>query len=103
MIVFGLDHFEVLRFIATLIPSWIPFRLFWSAFTGAAFIAAGVSIITRRQIRLAAAMLGLMFFLWAVLVHAPRVAASPHNADEWNSLLIALAICGASWILAGDE
>jgi uncharacterized membrane protein len=103
MIVFGLDHFQVLRFIASLIPAWLPFHMFWSVFTGAAFIAAGVSIITRWQIRWAAVMLGLMFFLWVLLVHAPRVAASPHNADEWNSLLIALAICGASWILAGDE
>jgi uncharacterized membrane protein len=99
MIVFGIDHFVVLRFIATLIPSWIPFALFWSAFTGAAFIAAGVSIITRWRIRLASAMLGLMFFLWVVVVHAPRIAASPHNPNEWNSGLVALAICGVAWML----
>jgi hypothetical protein len=28
-----------------------------------------------------------MFFLWVVLVHAPRVAAAPHNGNEWNSVL----------------
>ena len=47
--------------------------------------------------------LGLMFFLWVILLHSPRVAASPRNQNEWNSFLVALAICGASWILAGAE
>ncbi len=100
MIVYGIDHFQVLRFIATLIPSWIPFRLFWSAFTGVAFIAAGVCIIAKWQLRLASFFLGLMFFLWVLVVHASRIAASVHNQDEWNSGLIALAICGSAWILA---
>jgi uncharacterized membrane protein len=99
MIVYGIDHFQVLSFIASLIPAWIPWRLFWSALTGAAFIAAGVSIITRWRMRWASFLLGLMFFLWVLVVHAPRIAASPHNPDEWNSGLVALAICGASWIL----
>jgi uncharacterized membrane protein YphA (DoxX/SURF4 family) len=99
MIVFGIDHFQVLSFIATLIPAWIPGRLFWSAFTGAAFIAAGLSIVTRWQMRVASFLLGLMFFLWVLVVHAPRIAASPHNGNEWNSGLVALAICGAAWIL----
>jgi uncharacterized membrane protein len=103
MIVFGIDHLEIPRFIATLIPSWIPGAYFLAWFTGFAFIAAGISMITRWHIRLASILLGLMFFLWVVVVHSPRVAASPHNPDEWNSLLVALAICGASWILAGAE
>jgi uncharacterized membrane protein YphA (DoxX/SURF4 family) len=101
MIVFGIDHFEVVRFIASLIPAWIPGALFWAWFTGFAFIVAGVSVITRWRMRLAAALLGLMFFLWVVLLHAPRVAANPHNGDEWNSAFIALTICGIGWILAG--
>src|SRR5271169_4959799 len=44
LIVFGVDHFLALGFIATLLPSWIPFHVFWVAFFGIAFIASGVSI-----------------------------------------------------------
>ena len=102
MIVFGLDHFQVARFIATLIPSWIPGALFWAYFTGFGFIAAGLCIVTGRQIRWAAGLLGLMFFLWVVLLHGPRVAASPHNGNEWNSAFVALTMCAESWILAGS-
>lgn len=103
MIVFGIDHLLVPRFIATLIPSWIPAPYFLAWFTGFAFIAAGLCIIAHWQLRLASTLLGLMFFLWVVVVHSPRVVASIHNENEWNSLLVALAICGASWILAGAE
>jgi hypothetical protein len=42
-----------------------------------------------------------MFFLWVVVLHAPRVAASLNNGNEWNSAFVALTMCGAGWILAG--
>jgi hypothetical protein len=42
-----------------------------------------------------------MFLLWVLVLHAPRVAASPRNGDEVTSLLVALAMGGASFILAG--
>jgi len=103
MVVFGIDHLLIPRSIAALIPSWIPGAYFLAWFTGFAFIAAGVSIITRWQIRLASILLGLMFFLWVAVVHLPRVLVKLHNPNEWNSLLVALAICGASWILAGTK
>ena len=77
MIVFGIDHFEILQFIANLIPKWMPGAYFLAAFTGAAFIAAGACIVIRWQMPLAAGMLGLMFFLWVVLLHGPRVAGNP--------------------------
>jgi hypothetical protein len=41
-----------------------------------------------------------MFLLWVVVLHAPRVAASPHNGDEWSSLFVALALGGGALILA---
>jgi uncharacterized membrane protein len=44
LIVFGIDHFLAITFIASLIPVWIPWRVFWVAFFGVAFIAAGLSI-----------------------------------------------------------
>ncbi len=99
--VFGVQHFMYAAFVATLIPAWIPGPLFWTYLTGVVFIAASVSIVAGRKAHLAAALLGLMFFLWFVLLHAPRVAARPHNGNEWNSAFVALAFCGGSWVLAG--
>ncbi len=102
MLVFGGLHFIYARFVATLIPVWMPGRLFWSYFTGAAFVAAGLSIASKVKARLAATLLGIMFGAWVLLLHAPRVAAKPGNKEEWTSLLVATAMCGGAWLLAGS-
>jgi uncharacterized membrane protein YphA (DoxX/SURF4 family) len=100
MIVFGAQHFMYAAFIATLIPTWIPFHLFWVYFTGTGFIVAGLSIATGILAPLASMGLGLMFLLWFLLLHAPRVATHPRNGDEWTSAFVALAVSGGSFLLA---
>jgi hypothetical protein len=40
-------------------------------------------------------------FFWTVLLHATRVFAHIHNKDELTSLLVALAMSGGSFIVAG--
>jgi uncharacterized membrane protein len=99
--VFGVQHFIYAQFVATLVPSWIPGHLFWAYAVGIAFIAATLSILTNIKARLAATLLGIMFFTWVLIVHLPRVAAAPHNGNEWTSALVALAMCGGAWIIAG--
>jgi uncharacterized membrane protein YphA (DoxX/SURF4 family) len=99
-IVFGITHFLVLQFIASLVPAWIPGGLFWAYLTGAGFIAAGISIGTGFMARRGAFWLGIMFLLWFLLLHAPRVAVHPHTPAEWSSAFIALGMCGGSWICA---
>jgi uncharacterized membrane protein len=100
LIIFGWQHFEYAAYLATLVPAWLPGHLLWIYFTGAGFIAAGASIALKILGRLAATLLGLMFFFWVVILHAPRVYASLHNADEWSSLFVALAMAGASFLVA---
>jgi hypothetical protein len=104
-IVFGIDHFLIIPFIASLVPAWIPAKMFWAYFTGAGFIAAGLSIATRKLDEQAGTWLGIMFLLWFVILHSPRVVNSfrihnPGLPDEWSSAFIALAMCAGGWIVA---
>jgi hypothetical protein len=104
-IVFGIDHYIVFALIVSLIPHWIPGGgWLWAHITALAFIGAGLSIASGWMDRLAATMLGVMFLLWFLLLHGPRVVSYPksHNPNEWSSAFIALAVCGASWILAAS-
>jgi uncharacterized membrane protein len=101
LVVFAVQHFMYARFVATLIPAWIPARLFWAYFTGIAFVAAAISIATKRMLGIAAMLLGTMFLLWVVLLHAPRVAGAIRNGNEVTSLFVAVAMCGLSFVLAG--
>jgi uncharacterized membrane protein len=103
LVVFGIQHFLYARFIATLVPSWIPGHLFWAYLVGVAFIAAALSIATQMRAHLAATWLGIMFLLWVLVLHLPRVAAVPHNGDEWTSAFIALAMSGGAFLVAGSS
>jgi sorbitol-specific phosphotransferase system component IIBC len=96
-----MQHLMYAKFVATLVPAWIPGQLFWAYFVGVAFFAAGLSIIARKLAPLAATLLGLMFLLWVILLHLPRVVASPHDGKEWTSAFVALAMSGSAFALAG--
>jgi hypothetical protein len=105
LIVFGVDHLIALAPIGSLIPAWLPWHVFWVAFFGVGFIAAGVAIALDWLKRPAAIGIGLMFAIWVVTLHLPRVLGwygipgAPRDPDEWSSLLIAVALWGGSWAL----
>jgi hypothetical protein len=94
--VFGIQHFVYGPYIATLVPSWIPGRLFWTYFVGAAFEASAFALFHEKNTRLATTLLGIMFFSWVLIVHAPRVAAALQNGNEWTSGFVALAMSGSA-------
>jgi uncharacterized membrane protein len=79
MAVFGGDHFMVPRGIAQMVPSWIPGHLFWAFFVGIALEAAALSIVLKRYSALAAALFGLMIFLFVLLIHLPNAGANIHD------------------------
>ena len=109
LVVFGVDHFLALGFIANLLPGWIPWHVFWVAFFGVVLIASGVSVGVDVLLRWGAAGAGLMFGIWVVTLHLPRVLGlygvpgAPSNANEWSSLFIAVAMWGGLWALARVE
>lgn len=102
VVAFGIEHFLYPDFVKSLVPAWIPGHLFWTYFAGAALIASGLGIIFRVQARLAALLLGVMIFLWFILLHIPRAIADPHsgNGNEWTSVCEALAFSGIAFIMA---
>jgi uncharacterized membrane protein len=77
--VFGTDHFIDAANVARIVPSWIPAHLFWVYLVGAALIAAALSIAANKYVKLSATLLGLMFFLFVLLMHIPAFAAHPKN------------------------
>src|SRR5262245_52160695 len=84
---FATEHFTLTAVIASIVPKWIPWHLFWAYFVGACFIAAALSLVTRIQARLAASLLALTFFLFVVLMDLPGWA---HNLRDRFGLTLAL-------------
>ena len=93
--VFGIQYFLYGHYAGGLspVPLWAPGGV------GAYLIAAGLSITSGIAGRLACFSLGLMFFLWTVVLHAPRVVTHLNNGGEWSGAFVALAMAGASFLL----
>jgi uncharacterized membrane protein YphA (DoxX/SURF4 family) len=100
LIVFGVQHFMYSGFVAGLVPDWMPKQLFWAYFVGVAFFAAAAGILTEMLARPAATLLGVMFFLFVLLLHIPRISLHSRDGNEWTSGFVALAMCGGAWVLA---
>lgn len=99
---FGTEHFTLNSEIASLIPAWIPWHVFWAYFVGACFIAATLSMVTRIQTRLAASLLALNFFLFVVLMDVPGWLQDPHDRIAAALALRELAFSGGALALAAS-
>ncbi len=100
LIVVGVQHIMYGRFVATLIPAWIPAHYIWAIFIGIAFLASAAAFLSGIMARMAALLLAVMFGIFVLTVHAPRIVGKLHDGNEWTSGLVAVAMCGCSLILA---
>jgi len=97
---FGTEHFMIIHAIASIVPAWIPWHLFWAYFVGVCLILAGLSLATGIQTRLAASLLALLFFLFVVLMDAPGWAHRPTDRFATALMLRELAFSGGALGLA---
>jgi uncharacterized membrane protein len=104
LIAFGILQFIHGDFVATLVPAWISGHYFWTYFAAIALITGGAGLILPQTARLAAALTGLMIFLWVMLLHIPRAvaAAGPQSRNEWTAVFEALAMSGIAFVIAGS-
>ena len=98
--VFGSEHFTAPANIASLVPRWIPAHTFWVYLVGLAFICAAVSIVVLVQARLAAALVGMTFLIFVLVMDMPGVIAQPGNRFFWALALRQLAFSGGAFAFA---
>lgn len=99
-LLFGLQHFLFADFVATLVPSYFPAGKFWAYLTGAAMVAAGISFILNKKVRLSAILLGVMLLIFILLIHLPKLAAGNASAIDWTRALQDLFIALSAFLLA---
>lgn len=99
-LVFGATHVKYVQFTATMVPAWIPpSQIFWAYVTGIGHVAAGLALLSGFHARLGATLLAVMMAVFVLLVHIPRVYASPGELLEWIMLGVALSLSGAAWLV----
>jgi len=99
---FGTEHFTQTAAIASIVPQWIPWHLFWAYFVGACFIAAALSMVTRIQGRLSASLVALTFLLFVVLMDVPGWLQDPRDRFALTVALRELSFSGGALALAAS-
>ena len=97
LMIFAVLHIRYNDYIITLIPNWMPGKLFISYVVIAAFFLSAFCLFTNIKVRLAMLWLGIMYLSWVGVLHAPRAIGRLTVEMEWSSLFVALACAGIAF------
>jgi hypothetical protein len=100
LFVFCIQHIMYFEYILSLIPTWMPVRMVLDYVVVVGYLLCGISFVLGQRVGLAATWLGIMFFLWVLLLHVPRAIGKWNVETEWTSLFVALAVCGVAFSTA---
>ncbi len=97
---FGAAHFPNQKALLEMVPSYMPWRMFWVYFVGVALIAAALSIATKIQVRWSGLLLGVMMFLFVAMLYIPG-ALTVGGRFAWTVVFREASFGSAGWVLAG--
>src|ERR1700745_208004 len=97
--VFGAEHLAGAKFLMLLVPSYMPWRLFWAYFVGFALLAASLSIATIIQVRWSGLLFGIMMFLFVAMLDIPGALANPRDRFGWTFVIREMSFAGGGWML----
>jgi uncharacterized membrane protein len=100
--VFGALHLSAAESLTAMVPSYMPWRLFWAYFFGFALLAASLSIATKIQVRWSGLLFGIAMFLFVAMLDIPGSLANPRDRFGWTLTLREMAFGVGGWILAGN-
>ena len=100
--VFGALHLAAAESLMTMVPSYMPWKLFWAYFFGFALLAASLSIATNIQVRWSGLLFGIAMFSFVAMLDIPGTLATPRDRFGWTLTLREMLFGGGGWILAGN-
>jgi uncharacterized membrane protein len=100
--VFGALHLSDVGSVLPIVPSYMPWRLFWAYFFGFALLAASLSIATKIQVRWSGLLFGIAMFSFVAMLMIPGVIADPKDRFGWTLVFRESSFGGGGWMLAGS-
>jgi uncharacterized membrane protein len=103
MAVFGSQHFTAAKGVATIVPAFYPFPLFWTLLVGVALEATALSLATKKYAQLAATLFAAMMIVFILTMHIPNIIADPKNILRWATPFRDLTFCGGALAFAAMQ
>jgi len=98
---FGINHFIMMDFYMGMLTSFIPRTAFVMILTGLMLIAASISIITSKYVRLSTFLLAGLLFIFIVTIHIPHLIQGNDTTVTLITLLKDISLMGGSLMIAG--
>ena len=100
--IFGLLHFMNADAMADIaVPAYMPAKAFWVYLTGAALIAAAVSMVSGKYDKLGSALLAAFLLVMVVLIHIPSAMSGGAGAQaSMATLLKDISLAGGPMMYA---
>lgn len=99
--VFGINHFLMLDYYVGMLTSFIPLGAYTIFLTGIMLIAASISIMTKKLVRLSTIMLAALLLVFIITIHIPHLISGPDKAASLIALLKDVSLMGGSLMIAG--
>jgi uncharacterized membrane protein len=98
--VFGALHLAAAKALMTMVPSYMPWPLFWAYFFGFALLAASLSIATKILVRWSGLLFGIAMFCFVAMMDIPGALENPRDRFGWILAIRELAFGAGAWLLA---
>lgn len=99
--IIGINHFIVSDFFNGMLTTFIPGGGFMILFTGACLVAASISIMLKKYIKLSCLLLALLLLIFILTIHIPQLFEADKSQFAFMELLKDTALMGGALIIAG--
>lgn len=99
--VFGINHFIMIDYYMGMLTSFIPHTGFVLMLTGLLLIAASISILTKKLVRLSTILLAIMLFIFILTIHIPHLINHVDTTVTLITMLKDISLMGGSLMIAG--
>ena len=99
--VFGINHFIMMDYYMGLLTSFIPHTSFVLLLVGILLIAASISIMTGKLIRLSTILLAILLFIFILTIHIPHLVHGIDRTETIINMLKDTSLLGGSLMIAG--
>ena len=98
---FGINHFLMTDYYLGVLTSFIPLGAYTIILTGIMLIAASISIITKKFVKLSTILLAILLFIFIVTIHIPHLFIDADKTSTIIALLKDISLMGGSLMIAG--